>query len=81
MTERTPTLFVFACHFNCASEIAYDNGHGEIGTWRYVMGVEDIVGQNIETIEYATCPHRWKPAARTAYLHMEACIFEAGMGG
>lgn len=71
---------VFACSFSCAEEQAYNSGLGDFGDWRFVMGVEDVAGHPIETIDFITCPHRWKPATRTAYNHMEHYLLEYHRG-
>lgn len=70
-------LFIFACNPGCAEHTANENVvEMYSGGYRYVQGVEDIVGQVAEGIDYAICRHRWKPATRTAYRHLEACLFD-----
>ena len=73
MSER---LYCFCCSDRCAAITAAANKVEDYPRgYCYVRGVEDIVGVVVEKIDYVICRHRWTPATRTAYLHMEACLF------
>lgn len=70
-------LYCFTCSDKCAAETASANRVEDYPRgYTYVRGVEDIVGVIAEDIDYAICRHRWKPATRTAYKHLEACLFD-----
>jgi hypothetical protein len=69
---------IFACNSECAAEVAWENAI-DPDAYTFVRGAEDVFNRDVASIEMLLCQHRWKPGTRTAYLHVEACIYEYGL--
>lgn len=72
-----PTLNIFACGDRCARKVYNDNQPDMFpGGYRLIKYANDLAGLELESIEIAKCDHRWTAGTRTAWKHLEWCVWQ-----